>query len=70
MADLPEIGEELLGVLPAEQLRHLRVLQAPGPHTQRHGQRLVGSAGHTRRERLLFERTANTSDGNTAYKII
>lgn len=41
MADLPQVREELLGVLPAEQLRHLRVLQAPGPHTRRHGKRLA-----------------------------
>lgn len=41
MADLPQVCEELLRVLPEEQLSHLRVLQAPGPHTRRHGQRLV-----------------------------
>lgn len=41
MADLPQVCEELLGILPEEQLSHLRVLQAPGPHTRRHGQRLV-----------------------------
>lgn len=41
MADLPQVGEELLGILPGEQLSHLRVLQAPGPHTRRHGQRLA-----------------------------
>lgn len=41
MADLPQVREELLRILPEEQLSHLRVLQAPGPHTRRHGQRLV-----------------------------
>ena len=41
MADLPEVGEELLRVIPEEQLRHIGVLQAPGPHNRRHGQRLV-----------------------------
>lgn len=41
VADLPQVREELLGILPREELSHLRVLQAPGPHTRRHGQRLV-----------------------------
>lgn len=41
MANLPQVREELLGILPGEQFSHLRVLQAPGPHTRRHGQRLV-----------------------------
>lgn len=40
MTNLPQVCEELLGILPEEQLSHLRVLQAPGPHTRRHGQRL------------------------------
>ena len=46
MADLPQVCEELLRILPEEKLSHLRVLQAPGPHTRRHGQRLV-SVGET-----------------------
>lgn len=33
MADLSQVCKELFGILPAEQLSHLRVLQAPGPHT-------------------------------------
>lgn len=33
MADLSQVCEELFRILPAEQLSHLRVLQAPGPHT-------------------------------------
>lgn len=41
MADLSQVCKELFRILPAEQLSHLRVLQAPGPHTWRHGQRLV-----------------------------
>lgn len=41
MANLPQVCEELLRILPEEELSHLRVLQAPGPHTRRHGQRLV-----------------------------
>lgn len=53
MTDLPQVCEELLGVLPEEQLSHLRVLQAPGPHTRRHGQRL-DSEGHTSRETFSF----------------
>lgn len=53
MTDLPQVCEELLGVLPEEQLRHLRVLQAPGPHTRRHGQRL-DSVDHTSRVIFLF----------------
>lgn len=52
MANLPQVREELLRVLPKEQLSHLRVLQAPGPHTRRHGQRL-DSMDHTSRVRLL-----------------
>lgn len=46
MAYLPQVCEELLRVLPVEELSHLRVLQAPGPHTRRHGQRL-GRLGGT-----------------------
>lgn len=53
MTDLPQVCEELLRVLPEEQLSHLRVLQAPGPHTRRHGQRL-DSAHHTSRVTFLF----------------
>lgn len=33
MAYFSQVCEELLRILPAEQLSHLRVLQAPGPHT-------------------------------------
>lgn len=48
MADLPQVREELLGVLPEEKLGHLRVLQAPGPHTRGHGQRLASvEEGHS-----------------------
>lgn len=49
MADLSQVCEEFFGIFPAEQLSHLRVLQAPGPHTWRHGQRLVSTeeAGKT-----------------------
>lgn len=53
MTNLPQVCEELLGILPEEQLSHLRVLQAPGPHTRRHGQRL-DSMGETDRVRFLF----------------
>lgn len=53
MTDLPQVCEELLRVLPEEQLSHLRVLQAPGPHTRRHGQRL-DSAHHTSRVTFLL----------------
>ncbi len=45
MADLSQVCEELFGILPKEQLSHLRVLQAPGPHTRRHGQRLMSAEG-------------------------
>lgn len=40
MADLPQVGEQLLRVISVEELSYLRVLQAPGPHTGWHGQRL------------------------------
>lgn len=53
MTNLPQVCEELLGVVPEEQLSHLRVLQAPGPHTRRHGQRL-DSMDETDRVRFLF----------------
>lgn len=53
MTNLPQVCEELLGILPEEQLSHLRVLQAPGPHTRRHGQRL-DSVDETDRVRFLF----------------
>lgn len=56
MTDLPQVCEELLGVLPEEQLSHLRVLQAPGPHTRRHGQRLH-SVDHTSSVTFLFRLT-------------
>ena len=41
MADLPEVCEQLLGVASVEELRHLRVLQAPRPDTRWHRQRLT-----------------------------
>lgn len=47
MTNLPQVCEELLGVLPEEELSHLRVLQAPGPHTRRHGQRLDSKVWRT-----------------------
>ena len=59
MSNLPQVCEELLRILPAEQLSHLRVLQAPGPHTRRHGQRLESRERDTLCERLLFGRITN-----------
>lgn len=49
MANLSQVCKEFFRILPVEQLSHLRVLQAPGPHTWRHGQRLMSTekAGKT-----------------------
>lgn len=48
MADLSEVGEELLWVFLEEKLGHLRILQAPRPHRRWHlGFRSPGS--HPRR---------------------
>lgn len=64
MADLPQVCEELFRILPEEKLSHLRVLQAPGPHTRRHGQRLVSVEETQRGERLLFGGITDIRVGN------
>ena len=48
MADLPQVGEQLLRVLSVEELRHIRVLQTAGPGTRGHGQGL--GKRHRRRQ--------------------
>ena len=40
VADLAEVGEELLGVVPEEELCHVGVLQAARPQRRRHPARL------------------------------
>lgn len=46
VADLTEVGKQLLRIIFAEELRHIRVLQIARPCTRGHGQRLEHN-GHT-----------------------
>lgn len=42
VSDLPQVGEQLLGVIFAEEVGHVGVLQVARPNTRGHGQGLGG----------------------------